>query len=235
MHSGKNVIITGVSGGIGTAMVEKLLEAGAVIYGFDLAEPKTSHPNLHFTKLDATNSEAVEKAVSSIPAKIDYLLHIVGIMRRGSVLESSVQDYDLIMNINLKATWLMQKHAEKVLASNATVLFLSSRHGIHPKSDPGLYSLTKQATWAYAEILQRTRPGYKIKVAFPGSIDTPLSWFGVPPEEVESKRAKMISPDSIAENLIRLISEDAKYLYYDEHTRKYQFLNEITSKINFDL
>jgi NAD(P)-dependent dehydrogenase (short-subunit alcohol dehydrogenase family) len=142
-------------------------------------------------------------------------------MRRGTIFDTSEADYDFVMDINLKGMWMVTKCAGSILSKKAVVLFMSSRHGMNVKADPAIYSLSKSGVWALAKILKETRPGYKIKIAFPGSVDTALTWVGVKTADVAAKKKTVVGPDYMASKLLELIKGDYEKLVFSEKTKRY--------------
>ncbi len=170
-------------------------------------------------EVDLTVEDEVKKATKEI-GTVDLIIHAVGIMRRGDLFKTS-SDYDLMFNINVKSNWLVMKHAK--LKKDATVLFISSRHGLYLKKDPGLYSLTKHAQAGLAEVLRKTIP-QKIKTAYPGPFDSPISKKNVSSADLEKKKKFIRGPDEIAGLILDLLKSDKDNLLFDEEKNSYEFL-----------
>ncbi|MDP3899732.1 MAG: SDR family oxidoreductase [bacterium] len=220
----KTVIITGASSGIGYAESKLLAQKGALVACFDLQSPKEPVAGVTYHQLDITDSGAIKKALATIKKPIDVLINNAGVMRRGTVTESSEPDYDLIMNVHMKASWLMFKLVQPKLINSAVILQMSSRHGLNLPPDPALYGLAKSASYHLAEIIQKTFPHYRVKIACPGPVDTPLSRYGTTKKEYEEKRKMMLTPDELAKHLVKLITADEyKKLVFDQDKSAYIF------------
>jgi short-subunit dehydrogenase len=169
---------------------------------------------------DISKEEAIERAIKKIPGKIHILISNAGIMRRGSLTESSTHDFEDIFNINVKGAWLIFKKSQEKLNNKATVLVISSVHAIEPTGNPALYAMSKAALGKMAECIHESYE-YTIKVAFPGPVDTALAQYGVNGKELEEKKKKMINPDECAELLMKLLESKKRKLNYDSKKKRY--------------
>ncbi len=219
----KTVIITGGTGGIGSELAKKMVEKGASVIVFDKMPAVSPIAGIEYHQVDITVPAAMEESFKKVNRKIDILINNAGIMRRGDIFDTSETDYDLVMDINLKGMWLTIKYAKPYLSEDAVVFLMSSRHGMTVKADPAIYSLSKHAVWGLAEILKKTAPLLKVKVAYPGSVDTPLTWTQVKEEDVEAKKKTVVSPELIAGKLMELIGSDYEKLVFDEDSKEYVF------------
>ncbi len=181
---GKTVLITGGSSGIGHALAKLLKEKGANVYSFDKNVPQETVEGINYVNVDITNSSQIEKSLYNIPIPIDVLVNNAGVMRRGTIFDSTEDEFDLLFDTNLKGSWLILKYAKSRLSDKATVVQLSSGHALRPQSNPGLYTLVKRSAIALAEILQLTCPEYSVKIVCPGPVDTPLLRYGRNEEEI---------------------------------------------------
>lgn len=220
--SGKTALVTGGAQGIGHQIVKGLLRTGAMVFVFDVADPSEKIAGVEYYKVDITSAVEVEEAFKKINRGLDILVNNAGIMRRGSLFDATDADFNLLMNVNLKGMWLITKYAAPYLAKDATVFFMSSRHGMTLKSDPAVYCLSKHGVWGLAEILKVTKPEYRVKVAFPGSVDTALTWVQVSEEDKEAKRKTVVSPEFIGGKIVELICSDYSRLVFDEGTKEYR-------------
>ena len=128
--NGKVAIVTGAGRGLGQGMAKALAEAGADILAVDVIESTETQcivrslgRKCEILKADLTASgapsEIVKAAVSSL-GRIDILVNNAGIIRRADFLEFSEKDWDDVMNLNIRAVFLLsQAAARQMVAQNS--------------------------------------------------------------------------------------------------------------------
>lgn len=216
---GRNVIITGASSGIGLALAADLLARDCRVWSFSTTIVPMEHPNLTSVLCDVRDASAIEAALRMVDAPVDLLVNNAGVMSRGGVLASSEEEFDMLFDVNVKGSWLVTKLAVPRLATDAHILFVSSRHALRLPDDPALYGLSKKAVLHLAELVERAYPAFRVKVLCPGPVDTPLSRVGVPPEEWEKKKVMMCTPAEMSSKILGLLeTEDKSRLVFDMET-----------------
>lgn len=219
----RTALITGGSGGIGLELTKLLLQDGYAVHSLDLA-PAPNLPGLKGYSVDIRDAKALHSVVASIEGSIDLLINNAGIMRRGNLLESEDIDIDLLIDIHVKGSLRVFRAAHPKLRDDAVVFQMVSRHGITPPINPGLYGLSKQCAAHVGGLIQRTFPRLKVKLAFPGPIDTPLGRFGVSEEALIEKKKIMDTPEALAARLHTLIhSKNHTCLNFDQKSWQYVF------------
>ncbi len=215
--------MTGGSSGIGAALAEALVQKGAEVYSLDIQEPTTRIDHINYIVANLTIETEVESAIKQLPEDIGILILNAGVMRRGTIFASSEEDYDLLMDTNLKGAWLTLKHAKPKLKPDATIVQMSSGHALHPEANPGIYTITKKAVTAMAEALALTCPEFDVKVVYPGPVLTPLLLEGR--DEKDKKRIAGIGqkPELIARKIVELIESSHKSLMFVRDTNEYVF------------
>jgi len=218
----KTVVLTGGSSGIGYALAAKLADKGCSVFSFDRNEPEEPLEGVAHVSVDVSDGQRVKRAIGGVRSPIDILINNAGVMRRGTIIESSEEDYDLLFDVNVKGSWFMFKYAREHLSPDAMIVQMSSRYALNPAADPGLYALSKLTDMHLAEIFAMTYPEYTVKFLYPGPVDTPLARYGVTGEVLEEKKKIMHTPEFVAEMIIDLImSDDKTELIYDQETREY--------------
>ena len=107
---GKSAVITGAGQGIGRATALAFVDEGASVWAADinaatLASLKSECPEILTRSVDVTNGPAVG-ALAAETGPIDVLFNCAGYVHDGSVLECTVEDWDLAMDLNAKSTFL---------------------------------------------------------------------------------------------------------------------------------
>jgi 3-oxoacyl-[acyl-carrier protein] reductase len=220
---GKTVVISGGSSGIGAAIAKKLVSQGAKVYSLDKNDPVQPLRDVSYFGVNLTNEVEVRSAIKKVTESIDLLISCAGVMRRGTIFDSTPEDYDFLMNNNLKSAWLLIKTVKEKLADNAIVLQIASRHALTVVPDPGLYTLSKKAVATLAEILAKTSPDLTVKIAYPGPVLTPLLLTGRTPEDQERIAKIAAKPEELAEKIWELLCSDSKELDFNETTWQYEF------------
>jgi len=106
---GKVAVVTGCDTGLGQGMAVGLAEAGCDIVGINIVEPQETIADLR--KIDAI-PELLERAVAEF-GKIDILVNNAGLIRREDAINFSEQDWDDVMNLNIKSVFFMSQAAAK--------------------------------------------------------------------------------------------------------------------------
>lgn len=226
----KTVLITGGTSGIGLAIALNLIAKGAQVISFDKnqprfnrGQPKDPSSNIKHFSVDITNSDQIKSALSQMNTQIDILINNAGVVRRGKLLESSEEDFDFIMGVNLKGSWLMLKQAKDYLKKSGVIIQIASRHGIYLPTDPALYAISKAAVIAQTEVLKKTYPEYIVKLICPGPIDTPLARSGMTPEGLAQKMKIWDTPENLAKKVAELLETDKEKLVYSQESWSYNF------------
>lgn len=101
----KSFIVAGGANGIGAA-IAKELAASYDTYVVDADEPKAPIDTVSYFQADLTQADQAKTTASQLPSEIAGLVLSIGVMRRGTIFDSSEQDYDLLMDTNVKSAWL---------------------------------------------------------------------------------------------------------------------------------
>ena len=186
--SGKVAIITGASAGIGQACATTLAQAGAHLVLTARRQERLDELVKQCEDLgaqaiavagdareEATAQQVVEAAVAKF-GRIDILLNNAGTGNYQELVETSAEDYDEMMDTNVRSTFLFSRHAVPVMIEqkSGTLLMLSSIAGIYGFAGEAVYCATKFAQIGFAQALDRElrERGIKVGVICPGGVKT---------------------------------------------------------------
>ena len=173
---GKVALVTGASSGIGAAVAGRLAEEGARV--FTAQRGTAGFEDIAVDLADRAAPEAVVAHVAGEAGRLDVLVNNAGLMREGTVEETSIDDWDLHLAVNLTAPFLLMRHAMPLLrASNGAIVNTGSIEGIgnnprHPAygaAKAGSHGLTR------AVAVDHGPDGVRCNAVAPGWIDTPLN------------------------------------------------------------
>jgi NAD(P)-dependent dehydrogenase (short-subunit alcohol dehydrogenase family) len=148
----KTVVITGGAKGIGAACAQSFYKAGAKVAILDLANGVHDADNERwfFQTCDVSKAGEVEKAIQSVWEKygaIHYLINNTGIQRYGTVVETSEEEWDWVMNVNLKSYFLCSKYALPFMqqSGGGAVINISSVQAFVTQEKVAAYAASKSA------------------------------------------------------------------------------------------
>ena len=176
-----NVLITGVSGGMGLSTAKRYLYYGHKVYGLDIKEiDEELGDNFTFIKTDLTNIDDVNNAYNIISKEInhiDYIITLSGIYNLDSLVEISEEQFIKIFDINVFSIYRVNKVFIPLLDKTSKIIMISSELGpLDPLPFTGLYGITKSTLEKYAYSLRMELQVFGIKVIIvrPGAVKTTL-------------------------------------------------------------
>lgn len=182
--TGKVALVTGCNTGLGQGMAVGLAQAGCDIIGVNIAEPAETRQQIEalgrrFVNISADlsryeNLQSVADDAAAIFGRIDILVNNAGIIRRQDALEFSEQDWDDVMNVNLKTVFFLsqavakqfikQKSAGKIINIASMLSFQGGiRVPSYTASKSGVMGVTRLMAneWAKHNInVNAIAPGY---------------------------------------------------------------------------
>ncbi|QRV15300.1 SDR family oxidoreductase [Haloterrigena salifodinae] len=210
-------VVTGASGALGSAAVERFRTAGATVCAVDVVAPDDEDSLLepdsktHFYEADLTDEHDVEELVTAVVddhGRIDHLVNIAGTWRGGDhVEETDLEAFELLVDINLKTAFLASKHALPHLQdSEGSIVSVSARSSLEGGEGDGPYRITKAGIRLLTETLAEENKGtVRANCVMPSVIDTPMNREMMPDADHDS----WVDPAEIADVMAFLCSDGA--------------------------
>jgi len=178
---GKVCVITGAAGGIGGASAEAFAREGARVVGVDLVPDASGELSLQVDVTDDAAVRAMYARVRDELGRIDVLFNNAGISPTddGSVLDTSLEAWQRVQDVNLKSVFLCCKHGIPHLLEGGggsvinTASFVATMGAATSQIS---YSASKGAVLSLSRELgvQFARAGVRVNALCPGPVDTPL-------------------------------------------------------------
>ncbi len=227
--TGKNVVITGGTTGIGLATAKAFINAGANVWitgrnaeNLQKAAGEINSPNLKTVLADTSKSadiSVLEKAVAANGAPLDVLFLNAGIGKFAPIEQATEADFDAQFNTNVKGHFFTLQKLIPHLANGAAVIFTSSTVATASNSGTSIYAATKGALNKIAQVAANELADRKIRVNIvsPGPVQTPGLEKAVPAEAKPLLAAatalqRVGDPDEIAKTVLFLASDDASFI-----------------------
>ena len=221
----KVVLITGATGGIGGAIAEQMKNAGAtvVVTGRNLEKLNTFDDSFIKIQSDLSVDGAAEKLVNDTIAKcgrIDVLINNAGITMDTLLMRMSDEQFDNVMNTNLRATFQLCRAAIMPMMKQrfGRIINMASIVGVVGGTGQANYAASKGAIIALTKSIAAEVGGRGItaNAIAPGFIKTPMT--DVLPDELKKKYLEQIpagrfgEPIDVANACVFLASDGASYI-----------------------
>jgi NAD(P)-dependent dehydrogenase (short-subunit alcohol dehydrogenase family) len=164
-------VVTGAAGGIGSAIRDELVEEGWDVIAVD-RQPMRCAGAL---TIDLSDPEALTSALANVPA-VDALVNNAALQFYRTLLETSAEEWDAVLAVNLRAPFLcMRALARPLIAARGAIVNVSSVHATatsasiaaYAASKGGLSALTRAAAMEFAP------HGVRVNEVVPGAVNTP--------------------------------------------------------------
>ena len=215
--TGQTALITGGSKGIGRATCLALAREGANIVfaardegriGETMEELKEMSGRALAVRADVRYEEDVKRLISKAVDEfggLDILVNNAGVAYRKPLVETTLEEYDKIMDTNLKGIFLCTKYATPYIrnSKNGKIVNISSGAGLHGIPELSIYCASKSGVISITQsIASELESEIKVYAICPGGVDTDMyrTLFGhkpqLKPEHIARKVLELVSPDS---------------------------------------
>ena len=221
----KTVLITGASRGIGAEIAKAFAEAGYnIVINYNTskeqAEALAKKINGLAIKADVSNQEEVEQMFAQALkkfTKIDVLVNNAGVAFKQMICDTSLQDWQKVLDINLTGTFLASKCALKdMMYSGGKIINVSSVFGLSGASCEGAYSAAKAGVIGLTKSMAKEYANVCVNCVCPGAIDTNMNNNLTKEEKQELieeiPAGRLGTSEEVAKTVLFLASDAADYI-----------------------
>lgn len=221
----KVALVTGGSQGLGEAISKELASLGATVIALDMKPLQYEAEHVYFYHLDVTNTQEIEamfQHVTQTYGRIDILVNNAGITKDAMTRNMSEQDFDVVVNVNLKGVFNLVKPIGPYMEKQGfgSIINISSVVGQYGNIGQANYAATKAGviglTMTWAKEFARKGTPVRVNAVAPGYIMTDI--LKTVPQDLLDQFAQMTmlkrlgQPIEIAKVVAFLSSDDASYI-----------------------
>lgn len=213
----RTALVTGGTGGLGGAVVARLLDDGWQVVVPWVAERERERvqerAGLTLVEADLFDPEAVTRAVATAAgqdgAPLRAVVNLVGgYAAGGRVAETPIEDFEAQLRLNLRPTYLVTQAAlpHLVAAGGGSIVCVGSRAAVRPFSGAAGYAAAKAAVIAFAQALAVEYADERVRAnaILPSVIDTPANRAAMP----DADWSRWVAPAQLAGVIAHLCSDD---------------------------
>jgi len=236
-YRGKVALVTGGGSGIGRATCEIFGERGGAVVVADLKEPAAKATvesiagkggRAEAIRCDVTRWDDVQAAVETarrVFGRLDVAINCAGILRGSRLEDTSEEDWNEVLRVNLTGAFLVTKAAMKTMREQGggSIVHIASRMAIRVKEEHGAYAASKAGILQLTQMaaLEGAPHGIRVNCVCPGFIDTPMTRLSGPKDSVDAQFAGWAKvcplgragrPDEAARAMLFLASDEASFI-----------------------
>ena len=225
MHSFENkvVLITGGSRGIGRAIAMKFYDAGAkvaITYKSRVDPHYFNSKGIKYFQCDSGDAVKTANVVKSIVKEfgsLDVLVNNAGVTKDGLIMRMKEEDWDSVINTNLKGAFLFCREAAKIMMKNhfGKIINISSITAVYGNAGQSNYVASKAGMIGLTLAMAKELAPYDIQVnvVAPGFVDTEMT-SRLTQQQKEALfnqhvKRKAAKPDKVADFVVFLASADS--------------------------
>jgi NAD(P)-dependent dehydrogenase (short-subunit alcohol dehydrogenase family) len=224
------VLITGVAGGIGSATARAFSAAGYRVVGVDRSQRESLEGVDLYIQADIANEAETRQIFERVAAeagKLDVLVNNAAVQIAKPLVETTPDEWDLVMNSNLRAVYLAIRQAHPLMVGEgrkASIVNISSVHAVQTSANIAAYAASKGALLALTRALaiEMAPDNIRVNAVLPGAVDTHMLRAGLNrghvghggvEEKLELLASKTVigrvgQPDEIAQAIVFLADND---------------------------
>ena len=173
------VLVTGVAGGIGASTARIFTASGWTVVGVDQVEITHQQELNRFVCADVSKPEthgALFKEIQTREGQLDALVNNAAVQVCKPLIQMEPEEWDRIMDCNLKAIFLTVKTAYPMLkAARGAIVNVSSVHALTTSVNIAAYAASKGALLALTRAMAlEFGPNIRVNAVLPGAVDTPM-------------------------------------------------------------
>lgn len=236
--SDRRVLVTGAASGIGRATVLRLASEGARVVGIDVNEAALAEVEAEFAPEGRAPSGSLHTAVGDVSTEdgvrsivdgaievlggLDIVVNVAGVLSFGHAHETTLDEWNRLLTVNLTGTFLMCRQAlPHLLATKGNIVNVASTaaHAGQPwalaytASKGGVLAMTRELAVEYAQA------GLRCNSVSPGAIDTPITSAFHVPEGADPALIRRVmplgafgTPEGIAAAIAFIASDEAAHM-----------------------
>ena len=229
----RTILVTGSGSGIGKATAIMLGELGATVVVVDqnkrsceatVNQLRTSNVEAYGIVVDISDSTGVDQMYQEIVnkfGKLDGVIHCAGIGIEKTILETTLEDWDRIIAVNLTGTFLCAQGAARIMVDQqyGRIVLMGSAAGERGGTGRTAYGASKGGVSAITRVMavELAELGITVNALAPGAIETELVSTMHDAETRESYCARIPvnrygSPEEVAATAVFLVCEESSYL-----------------------
>ncbi len=178
----KWALVSGAAGGIGSAAVSVFVKHGWHVVAVDRKEfTGVEKPDIRYIQADIANPDDIEliyKKTREITSTLDAVINNAAIQVSKPIIETSVEEWDIVMASNLRSVFLGAKLAYPLLksAGGGAIVNVSSVHAVATSVNISAYAASKGGLLALtrAMAIEFAPDNIRVNAILPGAVDTPM-------------------------------------------------------------